>query len=100
MAEPHDIAADGAHSKAHREASESPRRVDVSALRCPMTWVRTKLALEELPPGGPLEVMLSDGEMLCNVPRNVAEAGHAVQSLTEVAPGLHLLSVLRRPEPR
>ena len=79
-------------------AATHPLRVDVSSLRCPMTWVRTKLALEELPPGGRLEVLLAEGEMLCNVPRNVGEAGHRVESLAEVAPGLHLLSVIRRPE--
>ena len=96
MVDPADIAA-GADAP---DTAAPTRRVDVSGLRCPMTWVRTKLALEELPPGGPLEVLLSDGEMLCNVPRNVGEAGHTVQSLTEVAPGLHLLRVLRRLESR
>ena len=52
--------------------------LDVSALRCPMTWVRTKLELERLPAGTTLEVLLPPGEALTNVPRSAHEAGHAV----------------------
>ena len=52
--------------------------LDVSALRCPMTWVRTKLALERLEPGQTLEVRVPAGEALENVPRAAREAGHDV----------------------
>ena len=55
-----------------------PAALDVRALRCPMTWVRTKLALERLPPGDVLLVECAPGEALENVPRSAAEAGHAV----------------------
>ena len=54
------------------------RSLDVSSLRCPMTWVRTKLELERLESGETLEVMLPPGEALENVPRSAREAGHAV----------------------
>ena len=53
--------------------------LDVSALRCPMTWVRTKLALERLEPGQTLEVRVPAGEALENVPRSAREAGHLVE---------------------
>jgi len=52
--------------------------LDVSALRCPMTWVRTKLELERLESGQMLEVTLPPGEALENVPRSAREAGHTV----------------------
>ena len=52
--------------------------LDVSSLRCPMTWVRTKLALERLAAGETLEVTLPAGEAETNVPRSAREAGHAV----------------------
>ena len=52
--------------------------LDVSALRCPMTWVRTKLELERLEPGQTLEVRVPAGEALENVPRSAREAGHTV----------------------
>ena len=53
------------------------RTLDVTALTCPMTWVRTKLELERMAPGEELEVRAA-GEALENVPRSAAEAGHDV----------------------
>jgi TusA-related sulfurtransferase len=41
---------------------------------CPMTWVRTKLALEAMGPGELLEVWLDEGEPATSVPQS-AEAG-------------------------
>jgi TusA-related sulfurtransferase len=52
--------------------------LDVTGLRCPMTWVRTKLELERLPTGETLEVRLPPGEATESVPRSAREAGHAV----------------------
>jgi tRNA 2-thiouridine synthesizing protein A len=54
------------------------RTLDITALTCPMTWVRTKLELERMSPGEALEVRCPDGEALENVPRSAAEAGHEV----------------------
>ena len=54
------------------------RRLDITALTCPMTWVRTKLELETLAPGEALEVRCPEGEALENVPRSAADAGHDV----------------------
>jgi TusA-related sulfurtransferase len=52
--------------------------LDVTADTCPLTWVRTKLALERLAPGDTLVVEVPEGEALENVPRSAAEAGHEV----------------------
>jgi TusA-related sulfurtransferase len=52
--------------------------LDISGLRCPMTWVRTKLELERIPSGDELDVRCAAGEALENVPRSAREAGHAV----------------------
>jgi len=52
--------------------------LDVTADTCPLTWVRTKLALERLRPGETLVVEVPEGEALENVPRSAAEAGHEV----------------------
>jgi TusA-related sulfurtransferase len=54
------------------------RTLDITELRCPMTWVRTKLELERMAPGEALEVRCPEGEALDNVPRSAAEAGHEV----------------------
>ena len=54
------------------------RTLDITPYTCPMTWVRTKLALEALAPGDELDVRCRPGEALENVPRSAREAGHAV----------------------
>jgi TusA-related sulfurtransferase len=54
------------------------RTLDITALACPMTWVRTKLELERMAPGEALEVRCAAGEALENVPRSAAQAGHEV----------------------
>jgi TusA-related sulfurtransferase len=53
--------------------------LDVTGLRCPMTWVRTKLELERLAAGETLEVRLPAGEAVESVPRSAREAGHDVE---------------------
>ena len=53
-------------------------QLDVTDVTCPLTWVRTKLALERLAPGDELSVRCREGEALDNVPRSAAEAGHDV----------------------
>jgi TusA-related sulfurtransferase len=52
--------------------------LDVTDVTCPLTWVRTKLALERMAPGEELVVVVNPGEALENVPRSAAEAGHEV----------------------
>jgi TusA-related sulfurtransferase len=54
------------------------RTLDITPFTCPMTWVRTKLALEALAPGDALHVLCRPGEALESVPRAAREAGHAV----------------------
>jgi TusA-related sulfurtransferase len=54
------------------------RTLDVSSLRCPMTWVKTKLELDRMTSGETLEVTLPGGEAVENVPRSARAAGHAV----------------------
>ncbi len=55
-------------------------RVDVRDVVCPLTWVRTRVALDRVAPGEALEVILNAGEPLENVPRTAEEEGHRVVS--------------------
>ena len=54
------------------------KELDLRGVPCPMNWVRTRLALEELAPGDTLIVTLDDGEPLESVPRSAREEGHEV----------------------
>ena len=60
---------------------ERTRHLDITDQVCPMTFVRTKLAIEKLAAGALLEVRLNRGEPLENVPRSVTEMGHEVLAL-------------------
>ena len=52
--------------------------MDLRGVPCPMNWVRTRLALEQLAPGDSLDVLLDPGEPLDSVPRSAEEEGHHV----------------------
>lgn len=59
--------------------SEAPRlRVDVRDVACPLTWVRTRVALGRVGEGEAVEVLLLAGEPLESVPRTAVEEGHRV----------------------
>jgi TusA-related sulfurtransferase len=61
-------------------------RVDVRAFSCPITWVKTRMALERLQLGDRLEVLLREGEPLRNLPGSASEDGHRVVAI-EPVPG-------------
>ena len=65
--------------------------VDITLERCPMTYVRVKLALERLTPGAVLEVWLTGDEPLKNVPKSVKDDGHEVLCLEAVEGRMRLL---------
>ncbi|HVP59231.1 MAG TPA: sulfurtransferase TusA family protein [Myxococcaceae bacterium] len=74
-------------------------RIDITAEVCPMTFVRTKIALERLPVGGILEVRLKGDEPLRNVPDSARDQGHTVLGLEPLEDGTWRL-LLRRGRPR
>lgn len=49
-----------------------------------MTFVKTKIELAKLQAGDILEVLLSEGEPLDNVPRNAVDQGYEVLSVEHV----------------
>jgi tRNA 2-thiouridine synthesizing protein A len=77
------------------EINTVDHRIDITSEVCPMTFVRTRLALDRLLPGQILAVRLRGKEPLENVPRTATEQGHEVLSLETGADGVSLL-VLRR----
>jgi len=70
-------------------------RLDITGEICPMTFVRTRLALDRLPPGALLEVHLRGEEPLRNVPRTAAEQGHQVLR-QDIQPDGSVLLLLRK----
>jgi tRNA 2-thiouridine synthesizing protein A len=70
-------------------------RLDVTDDICPITWVKTKLALEALETGEVLEVLVNDGEPLRNIPGSAKEEGHKVTSVRAVGDGTYILHIRR-----
>jgi TusA-related sulfurtransferase len=50
--------------------------IDITRDLCPMTFVKTRIALDRLSPGQTLLVRLKGEEPLRNVPRTAVEQGH------------------------
>lgn len=67
--------------KTNENTNEADVYIDITGEICPMTFVKTKLAIEKMASGQLLEVLLRGEEPLGNVPRSVREHGHEVVSL-------------------
>ena len=57
--------------------------VDITDVVCPTTFVKAKVALEELDDGQILSVKMNDGEPVQNVPRSIKEEGHQILKLED-----------------
>ena len=55
--------------------------LDITKDHCPMTFVKVKVKMAKLIPGDRLEVLLTDGQPLKNVPRSAKEQGFKVISV-------------------
>jgi TusA-related sulfurtransferase len=67
--------------------------VDITDVVCPVTFVKAKVALEELDDGEILSIHLNDGEPVQNVPRSIKEEGHKVLKLQDNEDGTYDLIV-------
>ena len=68
-------------------------KVDITDVVCPVTFVKTKVALEELEDGQILQVHLNDGEPVQNVPRSVRDEGHQILKLKDNEDGTYELFI-------
>ncbi len=57
--------------------------LDLRGTPCPLNFIRTKLALEAVPAGGQLRVLLDRGEPELMVSQGLAAAGHGVSVLPD-----------------
>ena len=64
--------------------------VDITDVVCPTTFVKAKVALEELDDGQILAVRMNDVQ---NVPRSIKEEGHQILKLTANEDGTYTLIV-------
>lgn len=67
--------------------------IDITNVNCPITFVKAKVALEELEEGEVLKVHMNGGEPAENVPRSIKEEGHEILDLVGNADGTYDLFV-------
>jgi TusA-related sulfurtransferase len=70
--------------------------LDITKERCPMTFVKAKLQLEQLEPGDTAEILLVAGEPLDNVPRTATEQGYQVLETIHVRDNIHKV-IIKKP---
>lgn len=68
-------------SGAPEQAAES---LDLKGEVCPYTFVKTKLALEELQSGQVLRVIVDNSGSAANVPRSLTSEGYIVTDVTQL----------------
>ena len=56
-------------------------QVDITDKVCPLTFVKAKVAIDELDDGEVIAIRMNDGEPVANVPRSMKEEGHQILKL-------------------
>lgn len=67
--------------------------VDITDKVCPLTFVKAKVAIEELEEGEVIAIHMNDGEPVQNVPRSIKEEGHQILKLVNNEDGTYDLIV-------
>lgn len=65
-------------------ANQMPNvQLDLRGTPCPINFVRTKIAIEQMMPGALLEVWLDPGEPIEQVPDSLAMAGYPIEDVED-----------------
>lgn len=72
---------------------EIDETVDITDKVCPMTFVKAKVAIDELDDGEVIAIHMNDGEPVQNVPRSIKEEGHQILKLVNNEDGTYDLIV-------
>ncbi len=70
---------------------EIKKRINLHGVVCPMNFVKTKLALEDLASGERMEVILDEGEPMLNVPRSLKDEGHRIIKVEPIGETFRLI---------
>ena len=67
--------------------------VDITDKVCPLTFVKAKVAIDELDDGEVIAIRMNDGDPVQNVPRSIKEEGHQILKLVNNEDGTYNLIV-------
>jgi len=96
--EPRDATRGGVNGPAlpGQRGRESPPSIDLCGELCPFTFVRAKLALEELPIGAVLRVIVDHEPATRNIPRSATEWGQEVIAVASLSPRTWAIDLRKR----
>ena len=72
--------------------------LDITNDVCPITYVKTKLRLEDMSEGQVLIIRLRDGEALDNVPRTLRDNGHEILECSREVGDVFVIRVRKGPD--
>ncbi len=61
------------------------KKIDIKGLVCPYTFVKSKLAVEDLEIGQVLEILLDNEEAARNIPKSMEDHGHKILKLEKIS---------------
>ena len=67
--------------------------IDITDVVCPITFVKVKIALEDLDDGQILEIKLNEGEPIQNVPRSLKDEFHKILEVNDNSDGTFTIFV-------
>lgn len=70
--------------------------LDLRGVICPMTLVKTKVALAGLAPGDRLEVLIDHAPALKDMPEALRYEGHELLQVTELPQGVYRLVIQKK----
>ena len=68
----------GTNGEVATETTQEVKFRDFRGVRCPMNFVKTKIAMDPMAQGELLEILLDDGQPILNVPGSVELEGHEI----------------------
>ncbi|MBM7624694.1 sulfurtransferase TusA family protein [Sporohalobacter salinus] len=81
------------NDKAGSQNDAETKLADLRGVKCPMNFVKAKVAISPLEAGEVLEIYLDPGEPIQNVPQSLAEEGHEILEQEQTEEGYYILTV-------
>lgn len=72
------------------------KELDLRGLKCPLTFVHVRLALEEMAAGQLLRILVDDKLASVDIPKNTALEGHRILSTREIEKNLWEVQLRKR----
>jgi len=67
--------------------------LDITKEHCPMTFVKTKIQLAKIAKDDILDVLVTEGEPLENIPKSATEQGFKVLGIEHVQDKIHKIRI-------